>query len=281
MGTVRKFSIISVFASILFLGNFSSEAAILDIYTNPLDFQSAVVTNHYWDFNDLPYDPRKYVENVNGPGNVVLLKAIVGNGGIGGPMEGQYIFLNPESPSGMFQFNSSAVTSFGLSATWADFYNPLGIEASFYDIEDNLIGSIALNSENAIAARYLSPEAPYRSLHYDGFIGLYSSVPISRMVMSQQYAGSVYYDGLYWYDGNPDPEPSPFVVKPPKAPFSPTVPQAPTKPKSPKSPVSPTSPSGVTLSYLEQDLPAVVNPEPATILLFAGGLLGIFLRRRK
>lgn len=301
-----KETIMLVIMSVIFSISTDVTASTFETYTNPSDFNSSVSTNYSWDFNDVVYKPNKLIENIDGPGSVVLLKALVSTGGTieGGPIEGNFLYLNPQSPLGAFRFNSSAVTAFGISTTWADFYNPQGIEASFYDFNDNLIGSIHLNSDDALGARYLSPEAPYRSLYYDGFLGINSSTPISRMVMSQQFAGSVFYDGLVWYDGNPNPDSDPNSgPKPPKTPTSPNSPKSPIAPKSPNSPATPTtpyigtlfsaaiptspdspfapnSPASIVFSQ-EGEVQTITNPEPATLALFGSGIAGLLFRRKR
>ena len=284
-------------------------ASTFETFTDSNAFDNSVNTNYSWGFDDFDYTPNKQVENVRGPGSATLHKALVSSGVPveGGGIAGNFIYLNPQSPLGAFSFNSSAVTAVGFFATWADFYNPQGIEASFYDANDSLISSLRLDSKNTFDVRYLSPEASYRSLHYDGFFGLTSSTPISRVIMTEQYAGSVYYDGLLWYDSNPNPDPDPEpIVKPPVAPKSPkstVIPKAPSLPVSvglpnspnldslfsavypvhPNTPKSPNSPNLVRLSssYQNEQIPTTTNPEPATMLLFGSGMAWAMSRRRK
>lgn len=94
---------------------------------------------------------------------------------------------------------------------------------------------------------------------------------------------------LYAVDSNgPIPPEVTTGVKAPKSPRLPNSPNlgalfSPISPKSPNAPRTPNSPNLMSLSASFQDgeIPTTTNPEPATMLLFGGGIAGAILRRRK
>ncbi len=83
----------------------------------------------------------------------------------------------------------------------------------------------------------------------------------------------------------------PTAPKVPKAPTPPNLnslfaPTPPTLPKSPIAPKSPTPPASLAFYStsdlsIDQPIQTIVNPEPASMLLFGTGLAGVFLRRRQ
>ncbi|MCA9406540.1 MAG: PEP-CTERM sorting domain-containing protein, partial [Candidatus Omnitrophica bacterium] len=98
--------------------------------------------------------------------------------------------------------------------------------------------------------------------------------------------------------GNPSPrfyafgEKVDFVIQPPAtpklpflpvAPKSPTTPNEPILPSAPKAPTTPGVPASAFLLMdleIERDLGSVHAPEPATIVLIGGGVLGMVWRRK-
>lgn len=72
------------------------------------------------------------------------------------------------------------------------------------------------------------------------------------------------------------------VVKAPNAPklvSAPRIPRSPLAPNQPNLPQQPVSPNSPKLTN-DGDIPAIVNPEPATLFLFSFGLAGSFIRRK-
>ena len=77
---------------------------------------------------------------------------------------------------------------------------------------------------------------------------------------------------------------APSMVKAPVAPRSPIQPNSPAAPKLDAlfSPFGPTLPETADISLLAKErIATTTNPEPMTVLLFGGGLLGIGLSRKK